>query len=226
LSQQSAAGDNHTTGNTRFEFVFGGTFDPVHLGHQAILSALRALSPSLPIRLIPCAIPPLKAQPHCQFEQRVAMLKLVTDNITEVILDTQEKLRDKPSYTVETLENLAQEYPCHGFILVMGMDSMASLRDWHEWQRLSQLCHLLIINRPGTNEMKVKHLSAAAGFNRVSSFKALTTSDQGNAFWLNMAEMSHSSTQIREAINKGEPLDSLLSQSVIEYIGKNHLYKE
>ena len=207
------------------ELFFGGTFDPVHFGHLAIIQSLREFAPGATIRLVPCAIPPLKSAPKTQFEHRLAMLKLVTEPIPEITIDCRESERERPSYTVDTLQDIASEAGDKCFVLILGLDSLLDLQRWYQWQRLSQMCHLLVINRPGNDFSQAQKQVTDSGFNLVRSYEELTKTLHGNGLLLKMADKPHSSTEIRDAINNNLPLDSLLPQSVIEYIRKNHLYK-
>lgn len=207
------------------EFVFGGTFDPIHRGHLAIIKRLEQISKSTPVRIIPCAIPPLKLQPNTSFEDRVTMLRLATQEFSSVIIDERESLRQRPSYTVETLQQLHQEIPNRILVLVMGMDTLADIGRWYQWQMLSQMCHLLVLNRPGIQIIELESHIQNAGYRQVETFAALKTAANGLAMCVNMPEMLHSSTQIRGSIDSQQPLDSLLPRSVIEYIHQHQLYQ-
>ncbi|WP_444996914.1 nicotinate-nucleotide adenylyltransferase [Aliikangiella sp. IMCC44359] len=209
----------------QFEFLFGGTFDPVHYGHIGVIEALTQLSPDIPIRLLPCAIPALKSLPQTTFQQRVEMLELGVSNYSSVIIDQREQLRSKPSYTYETLEMLRQDYSNKRFFLVMGMDSLLSLKQWFQWKSLSQICHLVIVNRPGVTISQAEQACKACGFYLEQTFEKVTLYPVGRCFLLKMPEKKQSSTEIRHLIKNKRTLDSMLPQSVIEYIRNNHLYE-
>lgn len=217
---------NHTSANAvQLEFLFGGTFDPFHLGHLAIIERLQLLADDMPVRLLPCAIPPLKSKPSTLFNQRVEMLKAAIQGISNIVIDPRESERSQPSYTVDTLIQLKQEYPRVGIVLVMGMDSLADIMQWHQWQKLAELCHLLVVNRPGSeiNELKTHMINAC--FQPVDTLESLKKAANGLAMCVKMPEKPHSSTQIRSDIKNQQPLDSLLPQSVIEYIRQHQLYQ-
>lgn len=209
----------------QFEFLFGGTFDPVHYGHIGIIDALVQLSPDIPVRLLPCAIPALKSLPQTTFQQRVDMLKLVVAKNSSIIIDQREQLRSKPSYTYETLEMLRQDYPDKQFFLVMGMDSLLNLKQWFQWKSLSQMCHLVVVNRPGVSVIQAEQACKASGFYLEQDFEKMALYAVGRCFLLKMPEKKQSSTEIRHLIRNKQVLDSMLPQSVIEYIHNNHLYE-
>ncbi|TQV85448.1 nicotinate-nucleotide adenylyltransferase [Aliikangiella coralliicola] len=212
------------TTSSSLEFLYGGTFDPVHYGHLAIIDGLRTLAPDTPIRIIPCAVPALKGKPSTLFEQRVEMLELATENFKQIIIDQREVDREGASYTLDTLVTLKKDYPDKQFVLVMGADTVASIQQWYQWQKLSQICHLLIFNRPGISNEAVEQATKDADFRLVESFNALTTMKAGNAYFQIMKEKIHSSTQIKQSVRNKLTLDSMLPESVIEYICQNHLY--
>lgn len=206
------------------EFIFGGTFDPIHLGHLEIIKALNELSPNHSIRIIPCAIPPLKDAPQTSFKERLNMISLATKSFANVLIDSRESQRDKPSYTIDTLHELNHAFPENTFIFVMGADSIASFKQWHDWQQLANFCHLVIVNRDNEQDSSIEELAVDAGFKLAEQFTDLAQG-HGVAMSLKMPAMPHASKQIRKTIAAGHPLDSLLPQSVIEYIRQNHLYE-
>lgn len=207
-----------------YEWLFGGTFDPVHVGHLAIIHELQKLTPRLPIRLLPCAIPALKKQPLTTFKQRVEMLKLATSGLSDISIDEREVQRNRTSYSVETLLQLRHEFPDKNFILVMGADSLISLRQWYRWQELSSLCHLLVVNRPGISANQLVTELEQSQFEQVNCLTLMGRQSAGLSLLLTMPEKVQSSTEIRETIANNLELDSMLSESVIEYIHRYDLY--
>ena len=209
----------------KIQFIFGGTFDPVHLGHLAIIDAIKPLSKTATIRILLCALPALKSQPQTSFKSRLTMLQLALKADHRVIIDTREKERQEPSYTFDSLISLRKDFPDSAFILVMGMDSLQDIQQWYHWQDLATVCHLLVINRPGSDINAAHGLMQASGFKPVAEFSQLIASSKGNGMVLKMTEKEQSSTAIREAIKRKLALGSLLTQPVIDYISNHHLYE-
>ena len=195
------------------EFVFGGTFDPVHNGHIAIIKALNQLAPQYPVRLIPCFVPALKAEPTSSFKQRIEMLSMAVESIPNIIIDQRESTREGASFMVDTLQSL-----------VMGADSALELTRWHQWQRLSSLCHLLVLNRPGISQLLINSAVSKSLFKLCEGFQNLEKAQSGMSYLLKMPEKAESSTQIRQFRDNNLELDSLLPQSVIKYITSHQLY--
>lgn len=208
----------------RLEFVFGGTFDPVHFGHLAIIQCLQELAPDCLIRIMPCAIPVIKKLPSSQFRQRLDMLRLALQDSDAIVLDPREGLRNKPSYTLESIISLQADFPHTRFAKVIGADTALGIQDWYQWQQLASHCHFVLLNRPGASIERAEQSLSEAGFKPASQLNALGDEPCGQFFSLNMAEMPQSSSKIRQAVANHQALDSMLPQSVIEYIKTNGLY--
>jgi nicotinate-nucleotide adenylyltransferase len=130
--------------------LYGGTFDPVHLGH---LQIARAVADRLgaPVALLPAADPPHRAVPGASAEQRAEMIARAIAGDRRLRLDRRELERSGPSYTVETLRGLRAELgPKVPIVWILGLDSVLQLDQWHHWTELLSLAHLLGVQRPGT----------------------------------------------------------------------------
>jgi len=214
------------------ELVFGGSFDPIHLGHFNVIENLTKRFPDLPIRIIPCSIPALKSRTSASFEQRVEMINLSLKPFAqirfdaEINIDQRENLREGKSYTVDTLESLSKEFPERRFVLVVGADTLKSMNQWHRWKKLSELCHLLVVNRPNYKIDNLKELAKSLGFSAVKGVDELMVNDNGCYSCLNIEEVDTSSTEIRKNFTNGLSNDKFISNDVINYINNNLIYKQ
>lgn len=129
--------------------IFGGTFDPVHIGHLRVaLEAAEVLN--APIRLMPAHVPPHRPAPVASVAQRVAMLRAALAGQGRLQLDMRELDRSEPSYTVDTLREMRAEFgPATSLILLLGADAFAGLPTWHRWRELFDLAHIAVMTRPG-----------------------------------------------------------------------------
>lgn len=120
---------------------YGGTFDPVHLGHLAIARAARDQL-QVAVRLLPAADPPHRAAPGADAGQRAHMLALAIGDEPGLLLDLRELERSArqpgvPSYTVDTLRELRAELgPHQPLAWLVGADSLLGLTGWHDWEAL------------------------------------------------------------------------------------------
>ena len=135
--------------------------------------------------------------------------------------------RDGPSYTVDTLRELAQGGPVVWFI---GSDAMAAVTEWHRSDELPTLCNLLVFERPGARQQVAAQRSAprgfevAPGFEVESSAACLARRNSGGIHFLSAAMLDISATAVRRAIAAGEDASALLPNAVWDYIRRNGLY--
>ena len=180
--------------------VFGGTFDPIHYGHLRtafeVLQALRFDE----VRLMPCGTPPHRAPPVAPDDLRLAMVRAATDGLAGFVVDERELSRDGPSYSVDTLGALRQEYPERSIALIIGMDAFLGLPQWHEWQNLLELAHIVVAHRPGWRAPDIGTLGdllAERGTHRISD---LHQAKHGHIYILDVTQLEISSTEIRELV--------------------------
>lgn len=127
--------------------LMGGTFDPVHRGHIASASELASLLPVDHVQLLPCHIPPHRNTPLCSAEQRLKLLEAAVEDEPGLVVNGLELQRAEPSYTVETLRELRQQYPQQALFWVMGSDAFNQLESWYQWQDLLELAHVVVMDR-------------------------------------------------------------------------------
>ncbi|ALP42838.1 nicotinate-nucleotide adenylyltransferase [Aeromonas schubertii] len=204
--------------------LLGGTFDPIHLGHiKPALAARDALGLG-ELRLLPNRVPPHRASPHCSAEQRLAMVHLAANEFG-LCVDERELRRDRPSWTIDTLEELRHELPETPLCFLMGMDSLLSLPSWHRWDELLTLAHLVVSVRPGWDAAEattpVQALLAHHGTLRVDD---LHQRRAGHIWLAHNEPLALSSTEIRARLAAGNDPRDLLPESVADYIRNNGLY--
>src|SRR3712207_5576514 len=130
--------------------VFGGTFDPVHLGHLILAEQCREQAQLDQVWFIPAARPPHKQdRPLTPFAQRLEMLALALAGHPAFRADDLEKDRPGPSYTVDTLEEVRRRQPGQELELLIGSDCLPDLPRWREPVRILELAGLLVVARPG-----------------------------------------------------------------------------
>ena len=130
--------------------VFGGTFDPVHVGHLAIANAALESVPLDRVLFVPARRAPLKEHgPVADEADRLHMLELAVAGEPRFSVSRVELDRGSPSYTVETLEQLAGS---DDLFLILGSDAMANLPRWKQADRIAELATLTVAERPGAPE--------------------------------------------------------------------------
>jgi len=205
--------------------ILGGTFDPVHFGHlRPALEVQEALALE-ELRLIPCHIPPHRPQPHATAAQRVAMLEAATGRHPAFRIDTRELQRSGPSYTYDTLVSLREELGDAGVCLLMGMDAFADLTTWHRWDELIELCHLVVMTRPGADVPAGGELAGFIRRHRVPEAAGLRHRPAGRLLFQPVTALAISASRLRALLAEGLNPAFLMPEAVIEIINREGLYR-
>lgn len=185
--------------------VFGGSFDPVHLGHLLVAQAAREELDLTRLFLVPVAQSPFKPQrrPTAPAE-RLRLLRLALVGKTWCEIDEQELQRGGISYTVETLRTYAVRFPGAQLFYLIGGDHAPELPRWREARELAHLAEFVVIPRPGQADVPLP-----------APFRGRS---------LQGFPLGVSSSQIRERARRGLPLDDLVPNQVAEAIRNNGLY--
>ncbi len=201
--------------------LYGGTFDPIHLGHtHAALSAREALQ--LPeIRMVLSARPGHRSAPAGETEHRWQMLCLACAEHPGLIADDVEIRREGTSYTVDTVAALRETEPDSIPCWIMGQDAFATLPVWYRWRSLLEFCNLIVVSRPGDVRAEPEELTALCQQHEVEHF---TASELGQIYRLQMPMLEISATRIRRAIAHQEAVEHLLAPPVYTYIRQHRLY--
>lgn len=142
--------------------IFGGTFDPVHVGHLIMAEQCREAGHMDQVWFIPAARPPHKQDwPLTPFVQRAEMLALAVAGMPAFRIDELEKDRPGPSYTADTLAELKRVHPQIEFALLLGSDCLPDLPAWHQPERILEIAELLIFARPGWPVLTAEELRAS-----------------------------------------------------------------
>lgn len=194
--------------------IFGGTFNPPHLGH--LICAQSALSQLKLDRVIfvPAADPPHKAvdgDPGPR--QRLAMCHCAIEGNGSFAVSTVDFERPGPSYTATTLERLHTQFSADDLTLIIGGDMGQSFHSWHRPERIIELARLAVVEREDSNRAKI----TAAVSNIPDATKRLD--------FFEMPRIDISSTLVRSYVANGRPLRYLVPDRVARYIEVRRLYR-
>lgn len=199
--------------------LFGGTFDPPHLGH--FLAASDAFEALGLVRLvfIPAAQQPLKApMTGASAADRLAMVRLMLGDDPRFVVDAIEIERAGLSYSVDTLEAFARRAPGDERFFLVGADVVPTLAKWRAPRRIAELAQLAVMTRLGGDEPVEK--AALAG-----AIRAVTGGDLPAPILLETRRVDMSSTEIRERARSGRSLRGFVSEAVARYITERGLYR-
>jgi nicotinate-nucleotide adenylyltransferase len=191
--------------------VFGGTFDPVHLGHLIMAEQCREQAALDLLLFIPAATPPHKQRANITpFGQRVEMLTLAISGNPTFQIDSLEQDRNGPSYTVDTLAQLRQARPRDEFFLILGSDSVRDFATWYEPRRiLESVTKVLVVMRPDSLLETEAFLGDAERYQLVAS---------------PLIEIA--SRDIRQRVAKGQSIRYMVPRAVEAYIADKRLYQQ
>jgi nicotinate-nucleotide adenylyltransferase len=183
--------------------LFGGSFDPVHLGHLVVADTV-AEALGATVRFMPAREQPFKRAAHqATPEQRAEMLELAVRHNPGLQVERVELDLPVPSYTVRTLRALAQREPGNRFTLLLGADAAQDLAGWWEVEALPALADVVVFARPGA--VVPRH----ALIGRVIEVPAIALS----------------ATDVRERVRAGRSIRYLVPETVREYIAAHGLYR-
>jgi len=183
--------------------LFGGTFDPVHLGHMHLASLARDALALDEVRFIPCWISPHKSNaPHASGTERLEMLRLATSELPWAVADPCELHHEGPSFSFETARQSATAMPGARLFWIMGGDQWASLPHWRHPEILASLVEFIVLARGGDRPEP----------------------RPGHVLHVVRGEHPASATAIRGAIHAGAP-PRWLDPQVAAFIARRRLYQ-
>jgi nicotinate-nucleotide adenylyltransferase len=165
--------------------------------------------------------PPPVATP----QQRLHMLRLTLAEFPEFTVDDRELRRGGDSYTVDTLDELRQEFPQATLCLLLGMDALEGFKQWHRWRQILKLAHLLVCARPG---YKVEPGSERGKLLRefgMPSEAGLLDRQAGGILLVATSQYDISSTRIRQRLRERQSAAGLLPAAVGEWLNENRIYE-
>lgn len=204
---------------------FGGTFNPVHIGHTRLaLECQRQLGADL--AFVPCGDPPHKV-PEVTPEQRMAMVELAVAELNAVVggnhfsVEPIEMLCNERSFTINTLQRLRQSYPDDCLFWLIGMDSLVNIASWQRWRELTDWANMLVVNRPNwqlpTTGVVADWLAdKQAGPDQTHRF--------GKVVLLETTPLAIASSVLRQQMQRADVGKFLVPEPVRQYVYEQRLY--
>jgi nicotinate-nucleotide adenylyltransferase len=188
--------------------VMGGTFDPIHHGHLVAASEVASLFELDEVVFVPTGAPWQKSERQVSPpEDRYLMTVIATASDPRFSVSRVDIDRDGPTYTLDTLHDLRLAYPdSHELFFITGADALAQLLTWRDVEALFALAHFVGVTRPG-------HPLADPGL------------PSGEVSLVEVPALAISSTDIRDRVGSGRPIDYLVPEGVARYVGKRGLYR-
>jgi nicotinate-nucleotide adenylyltransferase len=185
--------------------VMGGTFDPIHFGHLVAASEAASAFDLSKVIFVPTG-EPWQKQTITDSEHRYQMTQLAIAGNEHFDISRVDVDRPGPTYTVDTLRDIATEHPEAELFFITGADSISQIGTWKDAEEIWELAHFVGVTRPGHSLQVPK-------------------SPHGAVSLLEIPALAISSTDIRARVKAGKPIDYLLPEPVIDYIQQNNLYR-
>ncbi|MCX6843840.1 MAG: nicotinate-nucleotide adenylyltransferase [candidate division WOR-3 bacterium] len=188
--------------------VFGGSFNPIHLGHLLVAEDVRRRLRLDRVLFVPTCRPPHKHGPMTHYHHRLAMTRLAIAGEPGFELCRIEELRPGRSYTVDTLARLKVLYPGAALCLVLGSDQYQEISGWYRPQMLARLARLVVMSRPGTAQPAL-----------------FPGHDPRRVLFRAVIQVAVSAKLVRARLAKGHSVRYMLPVKVSEYVTRHHLYR-
>ena len=197
--------------------LFGGTFDPVHVGHIRVAEYAAEQIAAHNVIFIPAGQSPHKnLLPIASGEHRIEMIRLAIAGHHKFCLSDCELKRPQPSYTLDTIMDFRSRYGTNTRIYVLiGADMLHDLDKWYCICDLIDACNLSVMLRGGTEEPDFDRFEKTLGHQRVEKLKA---------DMISTPLIDISSSEIRQKLAEGADVNDMLDADVLAYIRKNRLY--
>ncbi len=194
--------------------IYGGSFDPIHIGHLAIAEEARTTLGLSGVAFVPAARQPLKGQAQGASDHRLNMVRLACAGNSAFSVDDLELRRPPPSYTIDTLLSFRQRHPPPDELwFIVGADAARELPRWHRAAEVVALAKLAIVGRPGF------HLDMPA---LLAALPALA----GRYTLIDGPRLDISSTELRARLAAGRTVRYLIPEEVRLYIAEHGLYRD
>lgn len=182
----------------------GGTFDPIHHGHLVAASEVAESYNLDEVIFVPTGEPWQKSGVSCA-EDRYLMAVIATASNPRFTVSRVDIDRKGPTYTIDTLRDLRQQYPDDELFFITGADAIGQIMSWKDVDKVWSLAHFIGVSRPG-HELTLSGLSA------------------NNVSLLEVPALAISSTDCRSRVARGYPVWYLVPDGVVQYIAKHRLY--
>jgi nicotinate-nucleotide adenylyltransferase len=176
------------------------------------------------VRFMPCGSPPHREAPVADAELRLQMVKAATAGQQGFLVDDRELKRVGPSYSVDTLTALRDEFPLRPLALIIGMDAFLGLPKWYQWRDILELAHIVVAHRPGWRAPDMGPLGellADCGTHRIDD---LHHAKSGHIYIHDVTQLEISSSEIRALVAAGRDPRFLMPDAALDVIEQSGCY--
>ena len=208
--------------------MFGGTFNPVHVGHLRAAIELHEQLGLDQVHMVVNREPPHRQVPGVSGRDRFAMLSAAVAPLDGVVADARELSREGPSYSVNTLRSFRDEYGQDArLMMVVGVDAFLGLPGWRSPEEIFALAHIVVIQRPGAELVLESEMEALVAGRRADNIAMMMAAPAGRYLPLRLpTPIELSATAIRARLAAGQSTRYLLAPEVNQVIAERTLYRQ
>ncbi len=211
--------------------IFGGTFNPIHIGHLRSAEEVREAQHLDRVLFVPSGSPPHKAwHGIAPAAARVEMVRRAIAGNRHFRLSTTEVDRGGRSYSVDTLRSLSAAAPRARFAFILGLDAFREIATWKDYRALFELCDLVVTSRPApsapTALLAVLPVAVRRDFWYLPDSTTLRHRTGHHIFFQQLTDIDVSSSAVRERTAAGLSIRYLVPRAVEQYIHKHSLYSQ
>lgn len=202
--------------------IYGGTFDPIHIGHLISAESAYHLLDLEKVVFIPAYAPPHKENRSKTADHRLAMLKLAIEDNSRFVIDEREIHSKEVNYTLNTILSLMEDRPDAQFFYMMGEDSLLQIESWYKWEELLSLIDIAVVKRPNSQDIAFEDykLEKRAFTDQLDFLRK-------RGYHIHVIDefpVDISSTKLRNYLQEGIDVRYLIPDKVLNYIEKEGLY--
>ena len=209
--------------------LFGGTFNPIHLGHLRGAEEIREAFGLEEVIFIPSSIPPHKVtEKVIEAKHRLEMVRLATANNRHFSTSDLEFSMPGKSYSIDTIRYFRERHP-NALFFILGRDAFVEIETWKEFQQLFSLCNFIVMTRPGFQKTPSNAQlpgSLVRVFRYDEEIKGRIHTSGHTLHFKEITYLDISSTKVRELIETGESIRYLIPAEVEAYIRQQGLYRK
>ncbi|MFC1849073.1 nicotinate-nucleotide adenylyltransferase [candidate division CSSED10-310 bacterium] len=213
--------------------LFGGSFNPIHLGHLALAREVQSRCHLDKVIFLPSGDPPHKNSAMMAAAQhRYIMTTLATEPYPDFETSAYETDKNDISYSIDTVRYFRAQFGQEtGLYFAMGIDAFLELDTWKDYHLLLSYCHLVVTTRSEFDWAEMDQITflqrtEKTCFYSLEQILPVVNQSGGTIFGLEIPDFAISSSNLRDRISRGYPIDHLCPQSVTQYITNQNLYRE
>ena len=201
--------------------IFGGAFDPIHIGHINPILEIVQKHKLEKVHFIPTNIPNSKKRIEATPEERLIMVEKSIENIKNFVVDDREIKRGGKSYTYDTVKEISNEYSKVKLYSIIGSDILNTIHSWESFENILKLCNILVTQRRGCESL---HLKDEISPYLTENQSVLHDVSCGKIFIDNTSIVNISSKEVRYRLRNNQSVSGLVSVSLEQWLSKNKIY--